>query len=459
MIHSPHGPQLLAGARVAVIGGGPAGSFAALHLLRFARQLNRPIAVTIFERKDFRRRGQSGCNKCAGLLSLRAMRGLEELGLQLPESLVMARLDGYVVHLAGHAIAVTPPDPDRRIVSTYRGGGPLRGDPLPDVSFDAWLLDQARAAGAEVAAADVRSLTAGAQVQIETRDTREPFDMVILASGVNARPPKMDGLAYVPPKTEVMAQDELLLETPTRSPRTQAHVYVGRQPGLVFGALIPKGRFLNVSLLGHRLKGDPVGDFLGRPDCRWVGEQPRRLCGCRPQIAVAAAQQPCADRFVAVGDAATTRLYKDGIGSAFSTARQAAWTALHVGISHQAFAEHYLPLCRSMALDNRIGQLLFWPWQGKRGWLYSLWERCWLRVLLAEQTLPAAQRRGHLALWNMLTGDDSYAHIARHALHPKIFGLVAAALMPELRPQREDRPLDHDLSRQRSRIGRIADSA
>jgi hypothetical protein len=29
----------------------------------------------------------------------------------------------------------------------------------------------------------------------------------------------------------------------------------------------------------------------------------------------------------------------------------------------------------------------------------------------------------------MLTGDNSYAHIARHALHPRIFGgLIAAAL-------------------------------
>jgi hypothetical protein len=79
---------------------------------------------------------------------------------------------------------------------------------------------------------------------------------------------------------------------------------------------------------------------------------------------------------------------------------------------------------------------LFWPWQGNQGRLYSLWERCWLRVLLAEQALPVSERRGHLALWNMLTGDDSYAHIARNALHPRIIRVMAAALMAELRPRK-----------------------
>ena len=54
--------RLSTGDRVAVIGGGPARSFAALNLLRFAEQLGIPISVTIFERKDFGRRGAAGCN-------------------------------------------------------------------------------------------------------------------------------------------------------------------------------------------------------------------------------------------------------------------------------------------------------------------------------------------------------------------------------------------------------------
>ncbi len=72
------GLHLSSGSRVAVVGGGPAGSLVALHLLRFASRMAIPLSVTIFERKDFGRRGPAGCNKCAGILSARVMQGLSQ---------------------------------------------------------------------------------------------------------------------------------------------------------------------------------------------------------------------------------------------------------------------------------------------------------------------------------------------------------------------------------------------
>ena len=64
------------GDRVAIVGGGPAGSFFAIHLLREARRLNRHLDVIIVEKRgptshgsdDFRCKG---CNFCAGLISPR----------------------------------------------------------------------------------------------------------------------------------------------------------------------------------------------------------------------------------------------------------------------------------------------------------------------------------------------------------------------------------------------------
>jgi flavin-dependent dehydrogenase len=160
------GLHLFPGARVAIVGGGPAASFAALHLQRFARQLALPISVVIFERKNFGRRGPAGCNKCAGILSAHATRGLQELGLRVPEHLVLARLEGYTLHLAGHAIDIVRPDPNRTILSVYRGGGPLHGDLPPSVSFDAWLLSEAYAAGATLVTANVRKLVAGSLMNV-----------------------------------------------------------------------------------------------------------------------------------------------------------------------------------------------------------------------------------------------------------------------------------------------------
>lgn len=147
------------GDRVAVIGGGPAGSFAALHLLRFASRLAIPLSVTVFERKDFHQRGPAGCNKCAGVLSDRARRGLAKLGLQIPEEIVQARLEGYILRVDGRAIEVIRPDPGPPILSVYRGGGPLRGRPPPGISFDGWLLSQAQMAGATVVAANVQRIS------------------------------------------------------------------------------------------------------------------------------------------------------------------------------------------------------------------------------------------------------------------------------------------------------------
>ncbi len=65
------------------------------------------------------------------------------------------------------------------------------------------------------------------------------------------------------------------------------------------------------------------------------------------------------DRFVAIGDAAVTRLYKDGIGFALLTAREAARTVVYHGIAHLDFKRHYEPFCKAINRDNRWGRIVF----------------------------------------------------------------------------------------------------
>ena len=58
------------GSRVAIVGGGPSGSFFALYLLKYARERGIHPEITIYEPRNFAKPGPSGCKGCAGILSM-----------------------------------------------------------------------------------------------------------------------------------------------------------------------------------------------------------------------------------------------------------------------------------------------------------------------------------------------------------------------------------------------------
>ena len=98
----------------------------------------------------------------------------------------------------------------------------------------------------------------------------------------------------------------------------RAHVFLLPRSGLVFGSLVPKGFSINVSVLGSGKYPVSVNDFLRHDLVRQtLPGNYQRGCGCRPQAVIRPARNYFADGFVAIGDAAVSRLYKDGIGSAF----------------------------------------------------------------------------------------------------------------------------------------------
>lgn len=422
--------QLGNGSRIAVIGGGPAGSLFALQALDCARQRRLQVEVIVFEQKDLSARGPVGCNKCAGILSSRLIHNLRTIHLTLPPEVIQARIEAYVLHLGDAVVEIARPEPRREIVSIYRGGGPRLGDRAPTSGFDAWLLNEAERRGVQVIRERVEEATLGDSPAVRTRHRHLSCDLVVLASGINTHQIPLTGTSYTPPRTEMMAQDELLVPG-LRGHDSRVHVFFDRLGGLLFAGFIPKGPYLNISLLTHKRARDPVGDFLSADEVRHLlRATPQRLCGCKPCIAVSMAHNFYGDRFVAVGDAAVTRLYKDGIGSAFLTARQAVQVAFEQGISGESFRLHYFPLCQDIDRDNRFGRVLF-----------TLWEQtvrnphlvhAWLRTLVAEQALPPHRQYGRLALWGMFTGDESYRHILGRLVSPTVVGRLARALLADL---------------------------
>jgi flavin-dependent dehydrogenase len=379
-----------------------------LHLLYYAAISNLNLEVIIFEARDFNRPGPGGCNKCAGILSSTLVRDLEKLDLHLPPEVIQSEINAYVLHLGGAELLIRRPDPFRRIISIYRGGGPRLGNPPLAHSFDGWLLEQARSRGASVRRARVQTIRPGVFPVLATAREEIQADLVVLATGVNSRAPLDPAWGYRPPRTEVMAQDEVSM--PAGLLDDSAHIFIDHPPGLIFGGLIPKGRYANISLLGRNLPPDAVGEFLeGHGLTTLFPDGAPVLCGCTPRVPVSAAPLCFADRLVVVGDAAVTRLYKDGIGAAFKTAEAAARTAIERGVARQDFASGYYPTCRRIAADNRYGQLLFSLWSLRQQSLF-LWNT-WQHTILAEAARPQTSQIHTLALWGMFTGDDSYRRI------------------------------------------------
>ncbi|MBI4332126.1 MAG: hypothetical protein HY673_12670, partial [Chloroflexi bacterium] len=113
------------GSRVGVVGGGPAGSFFALFLSRYAAAANLKLDITIYEQRSFATSGPGGCNRCAGVLSSRAIGNMRSLGLKVPEEVVQTRLTSYRLHSPYGTIDISNPDPAGDIYSVYRAAGPL----------------------------------------------------------------------------------------------------------------------------------------------------------------------------------------------------------------------------------------------------------------------------------------------------------------------------------------------
>ena len=212
------------------------------------------------------------------------------------------------------------------------------------------------------------------------------------------------------------------------------HVFLLDIDRLEFAAIIPKGDYVSVCLLGDDIDKDLVESFLSSPEVRkclpndWNREAVS--CWCSPKINIAPARQPSVDRIVFIGDSGVTRLYKDGIGAAYRTSKVAATAAVFQGISAEDFKQFYSPACKSIESDNNIGKFIFLATRQIQKRRFA--RDAVMRMTASEQQEEGINRRMSMILWDMFTGSSPYRDILINTFNPKFWLIFARELASAL---------------------------
>jgi flavin-dependent dehydrogenase len=434
-----HNLELKDNSNVAVIGGGPAGSFFTYFALDFAQRVGTNINIDIYEAKDFTCAGPSGCNHCGGIVSESLVQMLSAEGIVLPPNVIRKGIETYTLHLESGIAVIETPLKEQRIAAVYRGFGPKGSHGDDQESFDNFLLDLCKQNGANILIDKVTNLERSEDgILLKSLKSGEKrYDLIVGAAGLN---PKTLSLfksvcpAYVSPETTKTHICEFYLspEVVDEYFGNSMHVFLLDVPNIKFGALIPKGHYVTLVLLGSNINREVVNNFLETKEVRECFPPGIELdkiipCFCFPTINIKAAKSAYADRVILIGDSSSSKLYKNGIGSAYITAKAAARTAVFNGISKQDFKKSYQKVCDELNLDNAIGKGIFALTtiiqksnMLKKG-LYNM--------VINEQEKTSDKRRMSSILWDTFTGSAPYKDILKRGLNPLVgSGLIMSTL-------------------------------
>jgi flavin-dependent dehydrogenase len=411
-IRNPQSPR-----RVAIIGGGPGGTCAALTLVRIAKARGQALEVVLFEPKDF----GAHYNQCAGVLSP-PIQGLlqRELDLSLPPGMLQRKIRGYVLHGEREILDMAALDDGEATYAVRR------------VQFDRFLLDTAEKAGVQVERSRVYDLEFdGRGVMLYSDGGSIEADVVVGAFGLDRTVGEALArrTAYrMPPYLETVVT-KIHPGGLDRIPALlgdRIHAFLPSVPAIEFGALIPKGNHITIIIAGRRVTVSDMEAFLDLPQMGPLLPRDRGVehyyKGAFP---VGPARHPFGDRYVTIGDAAgLVRPFKGkGITSAALTGVRAARTILDIGISEQAFRRYYAA-CADITRD-------LWYGRGIRHMARLLSKRLSLDPILQQARRDSQLQR---ALYLCVSAQDTYRNIVRSSLRPGVLAGCLGSFLRSLNP-------------------------
>lgn len=418
------------GANIAVVGGGPSGSFFTYFALDFADRYGLDINIDIFEAKDFTCSGPAGCNHCGGIISESLIQTLSTEGIILPSNVIRRGIETYTMHVEQGTTIIETPLREQRIASVFRGFGPKGSEADIYESFDNFLLNLCVKKGANKIIDRVNEVSRMPDgILLKTKNSFEKkYDLVVSAVGLNKHTYELFRnvcSSFLPPKTTKTFIGEIYLDSEVIDEYfgNSMHVFLLKLPHIKFGALVPKGQYVTLVLLGSDINKSVVSGFLSSKtvrDCFPPGTDIEKLmpCHCYPSINVQGAKSAYDDRVIIIGDTASSKLYKNGIGAAYITAKAAAKTVIFEGISGREFKKHYQPVCNKLDSDNGVGKFIFFA----TGIIQksAILKRGVLSMVISEQKKAGDQRRMSSVLWDTFTGSAPYKDIFVRFIHPKL---------------------------------------
>lgn len=426
---SGSGLALEDGSNIAVIGGGPSGSFFSYFAIKMARMLGRDLNITIFEPKNFTDKGPAGCNHCGGVISELMVQSLAVEGISIPTPVVQRGINSYQLYTERGDVLIETPAREKTIASVYRSGGPDDYTVLDKESFDNFLLQTAVKEGARHVrrTVDLVKSEDGMPVLYSGDEILMKADLVVGAFGVNGwKTPDLTGLdlGYTGPTTTPAAIAEIRLDPEYISEKfgNSIHLFLLPVKNIKFAALIPKNSYVALCMIGKKLNRNLMDEFLGHPKVSQLfpeGKLEDLSCMCLPIMNIGATVKPVADRVVMIGDAGSTRLYKDGIGAAYFMAKSAAKTSVMHGVAEKDFKRYFMPDYKSLITDNRFGKFLFFVTDLFRE--YGFMTSAMLRVVKIESGDGIGERKIlSSVLWDMFTGNERYKDVFFRAISPEL---------------------------------------
>jgi len=403
------------GKTVAIVGGGPGGCATAIRLTQLSRERDLGLRVVLFEGKDFERH----FNQCVGVLSPPIEELLQfRLDIELPYEIFKRQIFGYRLHAGNKEILLVGP---------HRGGATYA---VRRVVFDRFLLSRAEEEGVEVSRSRVTAVDfprkGRERVFLYTEGGMLKADAVVAAFGLD------DGMMSV-------------FETATggqyRRPGNYMHTFVVKiatdrafiekklgniiyaylfPPGihnLDFGAITPKGDHVIVNVAGRRATVEDMFSFLSLDIVRDHLPPLNRdsLEVYRGKFPGKPARGATGDRYLVVGDATGwMRPFKGkGINLAIHTGILAAETIVENGIGSASF-KRYEERTRELREDYGYGT-----------WMRHLCKAGEIAGTLGTVLSMAKVDQGvHDALFNAVSGHDSFRNIFRQYARPRVFAEV-----------------------------------